>query len=354
MSDKGLRLARISESCYIAALGASMVRINLRHQKRRGGLEGGRLKFEEAWNGFGHSEARDGEGAGLASCRAVYASGVPRYWTDHLIAPVRTIGAETATSLKLSYWFSTVEDSPQEGDPNFVSASLRTSTATAWRDAAPSGFVSMLPFEGAQWRFEQPVSFMQFHIPFDLMGMVCVSLFGKELTHDHIRMPADVLDAHLHHSLERIRHTASSIEPTNLLLDSWALILAETFLLRLSSHGERNGHGPFGKLPARGVARVVDYIEDGIDHDLRLSSLSAVAGMSTYHFARRFQETVGMSPHSYVLVRRIERARALLRRRDEPLVDVALACGFSSQSHLTTVFRRCLGVTPGEYRRRVQ
>ncbi|MNL85512.1 Exoenzyme S synthesis regulatory protein ExsA [compost metagenome] len=76
--------------------------------------------------------------------------------------------------------------------------------------------------------------------------------------------------------------------------------------------------------------------------------------MSTYHFARRFQETVGMSPHSYVLGRRIERAGALLRRRDVPLVDIALACGFSSQSHLTTVFRRCLGLTPGEYRRRAQ
>lgn len=311
------------------------------------------MKFEEAWKGIGHSEVQDGEGAGLASCRAGCASGAPRYWRDHLIAPVRTIGAETA-SLKLSYWFSTVEDSPQEGDPDFVSASLRTSPATAWRDAASSGLVSMLPFEGAQWRFEQPVSFMQFHIPFGLMGLVCASLFGKELTHDHVRMPADVPDAQLHRSLERIRHIASSIEPTNLLLDSWALILAETFLLRLSSHGERNGHGPFGKLPARGVARVVDYIEDGIDHDLRLASLATVAGMSTHHFAHRFQETIGMSPHSYVLVRRIERARALLGRGNEPLVDIALACGFSNQSHLTTVFRRCLGVTPGEYRRRVQ
>jgi AraC family transcriptional regulator len=310
------------------------------------------LKIDDAWKGFGHSGARDGERADLASRRTVITSGVPRYWSDHLIAPVRTIGSEAATSLKMSYWFSTIEDSPQVGDPNFVSASLRTSPATAWRDAAPSGLVSMLPFEGAQWRFEQPVSFMQFHIPFDLMGMVCISLFEKELTHDHIWMPADVLDVELHHSLERIRYLVSLIEPTNLLLDSWALILAEKFLLQLSSHGERNRRGPFGKLAARNIARIIDYIESEIEHDLRLSSLSAIAGMSTYHFAHRFQETIGMSPHSYVLVRRIERARALLRQGGVPLVDVALACGFSSQSHLTTVFRRCLGVTPGEYRRR--
>jgi AraC family transcriptional regulator len=312
------------------------------------------LKFDDAWKGIDNGPSGDGAGTGLASYRSSYSPHVPRYWSDHLIAPVRTIGAATATSLKMSYWFSTIEDSPQEGDPTFVSASLRTSPATAWRDAAPSGLVSMLPFEGAQWRFEQPVSFVQFHLPFDLMSMVCASLFDRELTHDHLRMPADVQDAQLGRRLDRLRHRASLIEPTNLLLDSWALILAETFLRRLSSHGERNAHGPFGKLPARGIARVVDYIEDGIDQDLRLPSLAAVAGMSVYHFARRFQETVGISPYSYVLVRRIERARALLRRNDQRLVDIALDCGFSSQSHLTTVFRQCLGVTPGEYRRRVQ
>ena len=88
----------------------------------------------------------------------------------------------------------------------------------------------MLPFEGAQWRFEQPVSFVQFHLPFDMLGMVCGSMFGRELTHDALRMPADVRDARLHRAMDSIRHTASLVEPTNLLLDSWALILAETLL----------------------------------------------------------------------------------------------------------------------------
>jgi AraC family transcriptional regulator len=167
-------------------------------------------------------------------------------------------------------------------------------------------------------------------------------------------MPADVLDARLHGSLETIRHTASSIEPTNLLLDSWALILSETLLRRLSSHGERRTHGPFGKLPDRGIARVADYIEASIDQDLRLTSLASVAAMSVYHFARCFKETVGMSPHAYVLSRRIIRARAMLSRSETGLAHVALACGFSSQAHFTTAFRRSLGVTPGEYRRSLQ
>ena len=98
----------------------------------------------------------------------------------------------------------------------------------------------------------------------------------------------------------------------------------------------------------------MDYIEAGIDQDLRLSSLAGVAAMSVYHFARSFKETVGVSPHAYVLSRRIVRARAMLGRSESSLADVALACGFSSQAHLTTAFRRGVGLTPARFRRGIQ
>lgn len=85
-----------------------------------------------------------------------------------------------------------------------------------------------------------------------------------------------------------------------------------------------------------------------------MTSLAGVAAMSEYHFARSFKETVGISPHAYVLSRRIARGRAMLSRGEGSLAHVALACGFSSQAHFTTAFRRSLGVTPGEYCRRVR
>ena len=103
--------------------------------------------------------------------------------------------------------------------------------------------------------------------------------------------------------------------------------------------------------PREASALVVDYIEANIDRDLDLADLAGVASMSLYHFARRFKETVGMSPHAYVLSRRVRRAQALLDRGADSLADVAIACGFSSQAHLTTAFRHHLGITPGGYRR---
>jgi len=293
-------------------------------------------------------------GPGLPFCDTAISSALPRHLHRNVIAPIRTIGDSARTALKVSFWHATVEEAPQASDPTFVSLSLRTRGAGAWRDATPSGPVTTLPFEGALWRFEQPVSFVQFHLPFPLLGTVCGALFDRELAHDDLSMPADVRDAQLHDTLQAIRHAAVSIEPTNLLLDSWALILSEALLRRLSTHGAGHARASFGKIAGRGIARVIDYVEAHIDQDLRLASLAGVAGMSLYHFARSFKETVGMPPHAYVLSRRIIRARAMLRRSESALAHVALACGFSSQAHFTTAFQHSLGITPGGYRRSAQ
>ena len=119
-------------------------------------------------------------------------------------------------------------------------------------------------------------------------------------------------DAGLCGAAQSIQSGLRSIEPTNLILDSWALVLAEILVRRFSSHAERPVRGAPGRIPARGVAHVIDFVEAGIGEDLRLESLADVAAMSPYHFARRFKETVGVSPHAYVLARRVRRAGEML------------------------------------------
>ena len=89
----------------------------------------------------------------------------------------------------------------------------------------------------------------------------------------------------------------STIAPTNLILDSrWSLILSEILLRRFSSHAGKYARTSLGKIPSRGVALVIDYIEANLDQDLRSAALAKVSAMSTYHFARRFKETVDVSP----------------------------------------------------------
>ncbi len=294
---------------------------------------------------------------GLGFCDASVSDFTPRYLECDVITPVRTIGVGANSSLKATFWHSTVENCAHAGDPEFVSIALNTGGGPIWRDneTIPSqvGSVALQPFEGALWRFEHPVSFVQLYVPFALLRTVSESLFNRELAHDGLRMPSNIGDDRLCSAVRSVRYGLSSIEPTNLILDSWALILSEILVRHFSNHGGRHPRTSFGKIPARGVALVVDYIEASINRDVDLASLANIASMSVYHFAHRFKETIGMSPHAYVLCRRIRRAQEMLNRGRSNLAQVSEACGFSSQAHFTTVFRRNLGVTPGEYRRAI-
>jgi AraC family transcriptional regulator len=113
-------------------------------------------------------------------------------------------------------------------------------------------------------------------------------------------------------------------------------------------------------LPARAeslsswrMRRLIDYIEAHLDGDLSLEAMAAEVDISPLYLARAFKSAVGQPPHKYVLSRRIERAKELLRNTETPIVEVALSSGFSSQSHLSNWFLRHVGVSPAAYRRQV-
>ncbi|MDB5921678.1 MAG: AraC family transcriptional regulator [Betaproteobacteria bacterium] len=105
-------------------------------------------------------------------------------------------------------------------------------------------------------------------------------------------------------------------------------------------------------LDRRRLSRVLDYIEANLEGDLTIDHLASIACLSRFHFARAFKTAVGRSPHQYVSAKRLERAKTLLIRGHQSLVDIALALNFSSQANFTRAFRQATGQTPGEYRRR--
>jgi len=107
---------------------------------------------------------------------------------------------------------------------------------------------------------------------------------------------------------------------------------------------------PSNGLSRDRLKRVRDYIETHLGERLTLTDLAAVACLSTYHFSRSFKEAVGTGPQRYVMQRRIERAKTLIRRTNQPLAEIAHQVGLCDQSHLTSIFRRETGETPGRYR----
>ena len=106
---------------------------------------------------------------------------------------------------------------------------------------------------------------------------------------------------------------------------------------------------PSSGLTRSQARRVLDYIESHLSRHLTLGELARIAGLSLHHFARMFKRTVGMAPHRYVLERRLERAKGMLRSTGTSLVEISLSTGFSSQSHFTSTFRRLVGPTPTEF-----
>jgi AraC family transcriptional regulator len=109
-----------------------------------------------------------------------------------------------------------------------------------------------------------------------------------------------------------------------------------------------------GALTRAQLDRAVDYMEAHLDTPLALTDVAHAAGLSATHFARRFKQSTGSAPHQYLMRCRVERARRLLAETDNAIAQIAFACGFAHQEHLTRVFRRLSGETPARYRRGAQ
>ncbi|MCG6135510.1 MAG: AraC family transcriptional regulator [Nostoc sp. LLA-1] len=98
------------------------------------------------------------------------------------------------------------------------------------------------------------------------------------------------------------------------------------------------------------LLQITHYIDEALDQDIKLADLAQLAQMSQSHFSRLFKQSMGLSPHQYLLQQRVERAKQLLKHTNQSLVEIALACGFDSHSHFTRQFRQITGITPKAYR----
>ncbi|BAZ66464.1 MAG: AraC family transcriptional regulator [Pelatocladus maniniholoensis HA4357-MV3] len=136
-----------------------------------------------------------------------------------------------------------------------------------------------------------------------------------------------------------------------LYADSMATALSAHLLQHYSApkHSLQNYDGG---LPRHKLQRVTEYIIDHLAEDLLLGAMAQEVGMSRYHFARLFKQSTGLSPYQYVIHCRIERAKMLLLQNKLKISEVASIVGFADQSQFTRHFKRILGVTPKEIRKK--
>jgi AraC family transcriptional regulator len=107
-----------------------------------------------------------------------------------------------------------------------------------------------------------------------------------------------------------------------------------------------------GKLSSWQFRRVLDFMVTHLNDDPTIAEVAQECGLSSGYFARAFRRTTGVTPHQWLVRKRVERARALLLQSALGLADIAVLCGFVDQSHFTRVFAKFEGDSPGRWRQK--
>lgn len=107
------------------------------------------------------------------------------------------------------------------------------------------------------------------------------------------------------------------------------------------------------RLSSQKLTLVLEYVEDNIDSKITLADLASTCGLGKFYFCRLFKNSTNITPYKYILQRRVERAKLLLKSSKLPIADIAYDCGFSSQSHLNKHFCNLVGMNPSKYRKQV-
>jgi AraC family transcriptional regulator len=175
-------------------------------------------------------------------------------------------------------------------------------------------------------------------------------LFGKETAFDTAGLRTTHADAHIVDLVQRLHEQARTGQPLGSLY-------VESLSLALASYVYGRYGGPIQSvpseqsLPTRQSEQLIAFVEEHLGDNLKLIDLASLVAYSPDHFARLFKTTFRLSPYQYILRRRVERAKLLLRSRAHSIAEVAVLCGFGSQAHLHAAFKARTGVTPGVYRK---
>jgi AraC family transcriptional regulator len=133
--------------------------------------------------------------------------------------------------------------------------------------------------------------------------------------------------------------------------DAYLNAMAEVLAVHLARHYTTAAPAPvLPGLASHKVKAVQSFVREHIAETIHVDALAAAVRMSPFHFARMFKQSVGQTPHLYVVLQRVETAKELLRKSDVPLIEVAAQAGFRTQGHFTGVFYRYTGYTPRIFR----
>ncbi len=202
----------------------------------------------------------------------------------------------------------------------------------------------------SHWVWSDDVEVVHVYLSPDEVGTVCRQMYERDVEEVRLRDVLRADDPAIHRAAMALAtEAAQGGAGSGLLIDSITCQLSVHILRRYADVLFRETSGEEG-LTLKQERVVRDYIHHHLDQKVSLDDLAASVALSRFHFSRRFRRSVGFSPHEFVIRQRVELAKMLLSRTNARVLDVVSRCGFADQSHLTRVFKKYVGVTPGKYR----
>lgn len=229
-------------------------------------------------------------------------------------------------------------------DRYFVAIALRTTRLRLARGNVTifDGIMSVgslyvsAPMQALKAHFDTPFDFLHLQIPVDFFSGPRAASAGRLNDFVLLRSPF-------------VEHLAKALIETRDGVDRrFARCVAQTLAMHIAQF-ER----PQTKISALAkwrIRRVEEYVKLNLQRPISLMDLANVAGLSRMHFAAQFRVATGYRPHEYLTHQRIDNAKSSLSQTDNPIAEIALDAGYSSQAYFSTVFKRVTGQTPARWR----
>jgi AraC family transcriptional regulator len=210
----------------------------------------------------------------------------------------------------------------------------------AWQETAyPTGAIGFVPaghVHKPKWNFNSRV--------------VTLSIVSQQIPGLNLKEQRGVID-------QEVSFIAALLAAELRYRDKGSNLLAESSALTLQNLlQQKYGSGPgynkvvFSKLSGSQLANVIEYCMSYIDQNIQLKELAGICHLSSFHFARQFKKTVGLSPYQYLMSLRIDRAKQMLSEKETTMTEISAKLGYADHSHFSRAFKQSTGATPSEFR----
>jgi AraC family transcriptional regulator len=218
---------------------------------------------------------------------------------------------------------------------------------------ARSGTVTLIPAgSSSRWDIYQPLNVVQLYLP--------QATLVRAASEAGLGSPGDLVERTAHPDLVTSRLLLSAADALggsaalDTLFRHQLTDLLATRLLSAYSGSPPRPQPVIGGLSPKILARAIERLRSDADADVSLSALASDAALSRFHFCRAFKESTGLSPHAWLRQYRLDQAMTMLRDTDEPIVSIAAALGYASQTAFAAAFRKLTGETPSDWRKRMR